>query len=74
MGLLNQEILEYEKPDFTILQTSEQFLTRAPLPEVETRNSVRKKITGNLITRHSGRVSAPEVFDDPTVKLYRSFG
>lgn len=73
-GAPDPAILAYERPDFTILQSSERFLIRAPEPEVNNAEIVARKLRAGLVTRSEPREELLAQWTDPSVAIYRNMG
>lgn len=73
-GSWDPSILNHERPNFTIMQTSERFLTRAPSPEVDTAKVVKDKIAKGHVTNNQPREKILSDWTDPSIVIYKEMG
>lgn len=73
-GAWDPEILRHERPDFTIMQSSERFLVRAPAPIIDNAAIVAKKIASGHLTRKEPRETLLAEWTDPSIAFYKEMG
>lgn len=73
-GAWDPEILAHEHPTFTVLQCAERFLTRAPAPEVSTRQVVTKKLKRGEVIRPEPRADLMAQWTGPRIAFYKEMG
>jgi hypothetical protein len=73
-GAWDPAILRHERPAFTVLQSSERFLTRAPSPEIDNAAIVASKIAAGHTTRKEARAKVLAEWTDPSIAFYKEMG
>ncbi|MCA2009775.1 hypothetical protein [Tritonibacter mobilis] len=73
-GSWDPAILEHEKPAFTILQSSERFLTRAPEPEIDVSRIIADKLAKGCVTKKGVRQELMAEWNDSSIAFYREMG
>lgn len=73
-GAWDPEILKYERPAFTILQSSERFLIRAPSSVIDSSAIVSAKISAGHVIKKESRKTVLAEWTDPSVVLYSKMG
>lgn len=73
-GAWDPAILRHERPAFTILQSSERFLTRAPSPIIDNAKIVASKIAANHLTRKGPRAEILSAWSDTSISIYKEMG
>ncbi|MCA2008847.1 hypothetical protein [Tritonibacter mobilis] len=73
-GSWDPAILEHERPAFTILQSSERFLTRAPEPEIDVSRIVANKLSEGRVTKNGVRQELMAEWNDSSVAFYLEMG
>ena len=73
-GAWDPEILEYERPACTILQSSERFLIRAPSPVIDSTAIISAKLASGHVIRKEPRDTVLGEWTDPSVVFYREMG